>query len=195
MVRTVKKSKPATGWQKFVNALNPDTSSKRMLGVVLIFAVLGGSYFVYGSYAQSIKSVAYVSAIDAVQQPATVVAKSPGSKNSKNVWNLGPTGSIMANITLPYLNDSAPFQICATLKAAQAGTVNISLAAVSKGGEFPVAVDATNVYKKYCAPMTYLSGYTSSLYEPGVVNKTNGNVYVDSISFVYNSKYISYGTY
>lgn len=195
MAKTTKKQAPASKWQTFNKTINIDSGPKRLVTVAIIFALIGGTYMVYKSFAQSVTKLANVDQIVAISQPAQKKVEQAGSKRSFTVWSLGTNGSVRGLISLPYMAGQSPFKICANLKAAAAGTVTYTFYSTSQGNSFPVTVKASADYVKYCYPLTYQEAFTTNAFEPGVFNGTGGELRVSWISLEYDSQYVSYGSY
>ena len=167
-----------------------DVRSKRLIIVVLLFAIIGGGLIVFRSFAASPVIVAHANQITADTPPATKISDTDSSKNTFPAWAIGNGGGVSAStISMVPYQVGQTFNICSYVKAAKSGVVTINFGIGKLGGSIPMAVKATGAYTKFCVPLSYLGVY--STYHPSIVNNTGANIRVSSISIEYNAQFAS----
>ena len=151
---------------------------KQTVVTVLVFAVIGGGWLVYKSFAASVLATYPATSIVRVSGNATEIQDAnSGSKSGNTVWKL-PWGAnadaiIWATggtVTVPA---NSQWQYCASIKGVGSAWIN---------GPYDPIIGLTNntAYQTYCA-IIHKTGAASQVVKPASIsNSGNSDIYVSN---------------
>jgi hypothetical protein len=133
----------------FLAKINPNTPIKKFFVFVIVFALLGGGYFAYKSFAAVNGSIAFAQQL----QPygtARLVQERGGSKKNVTVWEISAGSSVGTTFNTGV---NRAYKICAIFKLPRGGNISLAggPAGMAAGGAETLNVPAGNTdYQKRC---------------------------------------------
>jgi len=174
--------------KKLLNWLKPTSPAKGALLFAIVFAVIGGSYTAYKSFAASNSIVKYHNDIQGYPTYAAAIYPTReidnlSSKGGTTVWKLGNQMVVVANILVPF-SSNGPFNFCVTAKSSTSyalydigGSWNDGFKHSDVRASFP-----TNSYAKICSRNNLVQFASEPKFQLRAINSTNSTLWVSNMS-------------
>ena len=141
MPKTKKKQSP-------LSAFSTLSSGKKLLIFAVIFALIGGAYFAYRSFAATNGTAAFAEQMKLIEGRGKIVTERKGMKRNAKVWELSPGGRVGETFNT---GSTERHRACAIFKLPRGGIIEIGSGDGRKGGGTRINVRAgTNDYQKRC---------------------------------------------
>jgi hypothetical protein len=153
--KTVKKSGKLSN---FLSKLNPNTPKKKLLTFVIVFALAGGGYYAYKSFAATAVYTGdqlYSSAYEYQYRSVPVVEKS-GTKRGTQVWEVPSGGSVAIKPNYAPILWVNYVRACANIKNDSAKPIDVNIHAYENGNSEAGVVNTRRVesssnYQRICS--------------------------------------------
>ncbi|MDQ3159163.1 MAG: hypothetical protein M3P98_03470 [bacterium] len=133
--------------QSGTNKLANLSNSKKLLIFVVIFAVIGGGYLAYRSFAATTGTVAFTNNLELRGNGKKIIERK-GSKKKIEVWEIPPGSSVGTTFNT---NNSRAYKVCSIFKLPKGGIITLIAGGVATdGGEKITIAPGKDDYQKRC---------------------------------------------